>query len=193
MLIAASLPAAGFPRAWILAWAVVPLFAWLSYQQAFTWSSGPATFAPVAAYYADDPRPLNRLAFAYLYDGRPDQAAPLLVKLDTMAPGFAFNRAQRAWAAYRLDDAARGDAVIARCVAAADVECLRAFWNDVLAMNIAAGRPGTAALADAYLGLAEAGTPLPSPTLRGIADALRQRGLIALAFRATVAAARNER
>ncbi|MEO8679493.1 MAG: hypothetical protein ABI665_10635 [Vicinamibacterales bacterium] len=193
MLAAASLPAADVPRAWTLAWAVLPLLAWLSYQQSITWSSGPATFAPVAAHYADNPRPLNRLAFAYLYENRPDQAAPLLVKLDAMAPGFEFNRAQRAWAAYRLGEASRGDAVIARCVAAADVECLTVFWNDVLAMNIAPDRPGTGALADAYLGLAEAGTPLPAATLRGIADALRQRGLIALAFRATVAAARSER
>src|SRR5436190_1722429 len=74
-------------------WVIVPVFAFLSYQQTFTWSSGTATFGPVAAYYADDPRPLNRLAFAYLFENRPDEAAELFVKLDDLTPDFEFNRA----------------------------------------------------------------------------------------------------
>src|SRR5262249_52020445 len=71
-------------------WIIVPVFAFLSYQQTFTWSSGTATFAPVAAYYSTDPRPLNRLAFAYLFENQPDKAAELFVQVDDMAPDFEF-------------------------------------------------------------------------------------------------------
>lgn len=115
-------------RAWrpsfTAVWALVPLFAVLSYQQAHTWSSGSATFAPVAAHYADDPRPLNRLAFAHLYEGNPDAAAPLFIKLERMAPEFPYNRAQRVWAADRLGEKELAERVLKRCEAERDASCL---------------------------------------------------------------------
>ena len=156
-------------------WVIVPLFAFLAYQQTFTWSSGVATFAPVAAYYSDDPRPLNRLAFAHLFANEPDQAAELFVKLDHMSPDFEFNRAQRAWAAYRRGESATGDAVIARCIVAGDNDCLVSFWNDLLSGNTNAGRVGTGALVDAYRAAAE--TRVPAQTLQAAAQILRQRGV----------------
>jgi hypothetical protein len=171
-------------------WAIVPLFAFLSYQQTFTWSSGPATFGPVAAYYAEDPRPLNRLAFAYLFDNRGDEAAELFVRLDDMAPDFEFNRAQRAWAAYRRGESSRGDAIVTRCVVAADTSCLTAFWNDVMNGGIQAGRVSSGAIADAFLGVAETGFTNWTPAmLRACAQLLRQRGLVSQAQRAEFAAA----
>lgn len=106
------------------AWIVIGVFAVLSYRQAWTWSSGSATFGAVAEHYATDPRPLNRLAFAYLYENNPDAAAPLFVKVERMAPDFPYNRAQRAWAAYRLNDRELGDRVKQKCEALGDVQCL---------------------------------------------------------------------
>ena len=154
---------------------IVPLLGFLAYHQTFTWSSGTATFGPVAAYYADDPRPLNRLAFAHLYAGEPDQAAELFVKLDEMAPDFEFNRGQRAWAAYRRGESASGDAIITRCIVAGDNACLASFWNDVLSGNTNPGRVGTGALVDSYRAAAESG--LPAQTLQRAAQLLRQRGV----------------
>lgn len=110
----------GFAAAWVL----VAILAVLSYRQAWTWSSGPATFGPVAAHYPRDPRALNRLAFAYLYDDQPDAAAPLFVKIEQLAPDFPYNRAHRAWAAYRLNEMELGDRVKKRCEAEGDAQCL---------------------------------------------------------------------
>ena len=121
--LAVALERAWSPK-WAAAWALVPLLAVLSYQQSYTWSSGSATFGPVAAHYADDPRPLNRLAFAYLFENNPDAAAPLFVKLELMAPEFPYNRAHRAWAAYRLGNKDLGDRVARRCEAERDAQCL---------------------------------------------------------------------
>ena len=104
---------------------LVPVLAVLAYVQSFTWSSSVATFRPVAEHYVDDPRPLNRLAFAHLYGGDADAAAALFITLDRRFPDFEFNRAQRAWAYYRRGDRANGDAVLARCAAANDVDCVR--------------------------------------------------------------------
>ena len=97
------------------------------------------------------------------------------------------------YAAYRRGDSAKGDAVIARCVSAADMPCMTGFWNDVLSGGIAPNRPGTGALVDAYLGVMETGnTQWPAPTLRSVAQVLRQRGQVALAFRADIAAAQRK-
>jgi hypothetical protein len=111
-------------RGRLVAWPIVPVLAVLSFQQAWTWSSGSATFGPVAAHYRDDPRPLNRLAFAYLYENNPDAAAPLFVRVEEMAPDFPYNRSKRAWAAYRLGNKELGDRVVKRCEAEHDAQCL---------------------------------------------------------------------
>lgn len=110
--------------AFAAAWVLVAILAVLSYRQAWTWSSGSATFGPVAAHYPTDPRPLNRLAFAYLYENDPDAAAPLFVRVERMAPDFPYNRAHRAWAAYRLNDRELGDRVKKKCEALGDTQCL---------------------------------------------------------------------
>jgi hypothetical protein len=124
MATAAALHRVWRPAFTAAAWMLVAVLAVLSYRQAWTWSSGSATFGPVAAHYASDPRPLNRLAFAYLYENNPDAAAPLFVKLERMAPDFPYNRAQRAWAAYRLGDRELGDRVKRKCEALGDSQCL---------------------------------------------------------------------
>ena len=59
-------------------WAIVPVLAFLSYQQTFTWSSGSATFGPVAASRRRS-APAQSIGVRYLFENRGDEAAELFV------------------------------------------------------------------------------------------------------------------
>lgn len=176
----------GFPM-------IAAALAVLSIVQTRTWSSPVATFAPVVARYPDEPRALNRLAFAYGDEQNSFMSARTFVEIEERFPDFPFNRGQRASSYYQLGDRPRADAILARCVALDDVDCAFRFWLDVLG-----GRRGTRDASAALVGgtyeraaskLAQASSPA---ALRTIAGWLREHGLDALARRAEADAAAKD-
>ena len=76
----------------------------MSFVQVRTWSGAVAMFAPVAAVHPDDPRPLNRLAYAYGSEGNAVASARAYVELEETFPEHPFNRGERAWAYAFLGD-----------------------------------------------------------------------------------------
>lgn len=103
----------------------------VSFVQTRTWSGAVAMFAPVASHYPDDPRPLNRLAYAYAHERRFADAAQAYVELDETFPDHPFNRGERAWAYAFLRNFRASDAVLRRCVALGDAECAARLYVDV--------------------------------------------------------------
>lgn len=165
----------------------------LSVIQTRTWASPVATFAPVVARYPDEPRALNRLAFAYADEQNAVMSARVFVEIEERFPDFPFNRGQRAAAYHRLGNRPRADAILARCVALNDADCAFRFWLDVLG-GTRTTRDASAALVGgtyerAASKLAQASTPA---VLRTIAGWLREHGLEALARRAEADAAAKE-
>jgi hypothetical protein len=157
----------------------------LSFVQVRTWSGAVAMFAPVAARYVDDPRPLNRLAYAYAHENDPMSAARAYVDLDQSFPDFPFNRGERAWAYAFLGDLTGSDAVFARCIEAGDDECAARLFVEMIAGRRSPQRVEPELMAAAY--------PVAAPTLprrigaaglRTVAEWLRQAGLDELGRRA---------
>ena len=169
----------------------------LSCTQARTWSGAVAMFGPVAAHYADDPRPLNRLAFAYAHEHNEAAAARAYVELDGAFPDFPFNRGERAWAYAYLGDLRRSDAMLARCAEMHDAECAARLFADVVARRRDPRRVSRELLATVYPVAAEAlPARLDAGGLRAVAVWLERAGLEELARRAdadAAAAASGER
>ncbi len=165
----------------------------LSFVQTRTWSGAVAMFRPVAERYADDPRPLNRLAFAYGHENQPAAAARTYVEIEEAFPDFPFNRGERAWAYAFLGDLRGSEAVLERCVALGDEECTARLFVDVVTRRRNPNRVSRELLAAAY--------PVAAPTLsrrldagglRAVASWLRQAGLDELSRRAEADAAAQE-
>jgi hypothetical protein len=165
----------------------------LSIVQTRTWASPVATFAPVVARYPDEPRALNRLAFAFADEQNSLMSSRTFVEIEERFPDFPFNRGQRATSFMNLGDRRRADAIFARCVALNDADCSFRFWMDVLN-----GRRRTRDASAALVGgtyeraaalLARASSP---DRLRTIAGWLREHGLEALARRAEADAAAKD-
>jgi hypothetical protein len=166
--------------------------AMLSIVQTRTWSSPVATFAPVVARYPDEPRALNRLAFAYA-EQNPLMSSRTFVEIEERFPDFPFNRGQRATSFMNLGDRRRADAVFARCVALNDAECAFRFWIDVLNGQRRTRDASAALVGGTYERAAELLARASSPdVLRRIAGWLREHGLEALARRAEADAAAKE-
>jgi hypothetical protein len=127
-------------------------------------------FQPVAEHYVDDPRPLNRLAFAYAHEGNAAAAARTYIELDQIFPDFPYNRGDRAWAYAYVGDSIGSEAVGARCVEAGDGDCAARLFMDVLSRRRNANQVTRELLAAAY--------PLAAPTLR---ERLNASGLRAVA------------
>ena len=165
----------------------------LSIVQTRTWASPVAMFAPVVAHYPDEPRALNRLAFAYGDEQNDVMSARTFVEIEERFPDFPFNRGQRAESYLRLGDRRRADAIVARCVALNDVDCCFRYWIDVLNGKRRPDDASAALLGGTYeraaTELAKASTPR---VLRTIAGWLRQKGLEQLARRAEADAAAKE-
>ena len=160
----------------------------LSFVQTRAWSGPVAMFRPVADRYVDDPRPLNRLAFAYLQENQPVAAARAYVDLDETFPDHPFNRGERAWAYALLGDLERSDEVYRRCVALGDAECASRLFFDVLGGQRRARDVSPELLAAVYP-VAAPVLPrrLDSRGLRTLADWLRRAELDELAARAEAA------
>lgn len=157
----------------------------LSFIQIRTWSGAVAMFAPVAARYAGDPRPLNRLAYAYAHENDRASAARAYVELDESFPDFPFNRGERAWAYAFLGDLHGSDAVFARCIEAGDDECAARLFVEMVARRRSPARVEPELLAAAY---PVAASVLPrrlgAAGLRTVADWLKSAGLDELGRRA---------
>ncbi len=163
----------------------------LSFVQVRTWSGAVAMFAPVAARYTDDPRPLNRLAYAYAHENDPASAARAYVDLDQSFPDFPFNRGERAWAYAFVGDVRGSDAVFERCIDADDAECAARLFVEMVARRRNPRRVDPELLAAAY--------PVAAPVLprrlgaaglRTVAKRLRSAGLDELGRRADADAER---
>jgi hypothetical protein len=157
----------------------------LSFVQIRTWSGAVAMFAPVAARYADDPRPLNRLAYAYAHENDRASAARAYIDLDESFPDFPFNRGERAWAYAFVGDLRGSDAVFARCIEAGDDECAARLFVEVVARRRSPRQVDRELLAAAYPVAAPAlPRRLGAAGLRTVADWLRGAGLDELGRRA---------
>ncbi len=162
----------------------------VSFVQARTWSGAVAMFAPVAAHYVDDPRPLNRLAFSYAHENDLGAAARTYVELEETFPDYPFNRGERAWAYAYLGDLRRSDAVLRRCIELADAECAARLFVDVVARRRSPRRVSRALVAAAYPVAAPVlPTRLDVSGLRAVGDWLRTLGLADLAAHAEADAA----
>lgn len=117
---------AGFPL-------VVIALAVLSTSQARTWASPAATLLPVVARYPDEPRALNRLAFALGEAGDRFGSARTFTEIEERFPEYPYNRGQRASSFDVLRDRRRADQVYRLCVAGRDVDCSVHFWMELLA------------------------------------------------------------
>jgi len=157
----------------------------LSFVQIRTWSGAVAMFAPVAARYVDDPRPLNRLAYAYAHENDPMSSARAYVDLDQSFPDFPFNRGERAWAYAFLGNLEGSDAVFARCIEAGDDECAARLFVEMVARRRSPERVEPELMASAY--------PVAAPVLprrigaaglHAVAEWLRRAGLDELGRRA---------
>ncbi len=157
----------------------------LSFVQTRTWSGAVAMFRPVADRYVEDPRPLNRLAYAYAHENQPAAAARAYVELDEIFPEHPFNRGERVWAYAFLGDPARSEAVLQRCIALDDAECAARPFFDVLGRRRRARDLSPDVLAAAYPVAAPAlRKRLDAGGLRAVATWLRRAGLAELAGRA---------
>lgn len=168
-------------------------FAIVSFVQVRTWSGPVAMFAPVAAVYPDDPRPLNRLAFAYAVEGNAVASARAYVELEETFPEHPYNRGERAWAYAFLGDLPKSDAVLRRCAELGDAECTGRLFVDVVSRRRDARSVSPQVLAATY----EVAAPqlprrLDAGGLRMVAGWLRSAGLDALAVRADADAAAAE-
>lgn len=164
---------------------VAVAFGVLSIWQTNTWSTPSAMFAPVVARYPDEPRPLNRLAFAYGEEGQHVAAARTFVDLDERFPDFPFNRGQRASSYDLLGQRARADALYQRCAREHDADCTVRFWVDVLNGKRDVRTAGTEIVGRTYEEAATRLAEVSSPgALRTIAAALRAKQLETLALRA---------
>lgn len=176
----------GFPLV-ALALAIV------SFVQVRTWSGAVAMFAPVAALYPDDPRPLNRLAFAYAHEGNPVASARAYVELEETFPEHPYNRGERARAYAFLGDLPRSDAVLRRCAALGDAECTGRLFVDVVTRRRDPRSVSPQLLALTY-DVAAPALParLDAGGLRMVAGWLRSAGLDARADRADADASAAE-
>ncbi|MBY0274073.1 hypothetical protein K2Z84_01935, partial [Candidatus Binatia bacterium] len=157
-------------------------FAIVSFVQVRSWSGAVAMFAPVAAVYPDDPRPLNRLAFAYAHQNDFVAAARAYVELEETFPDHPYNRGERAWAYAFLGDLPRSDAVLRRCAALGDAECAARLFVDVVARRRDPRSVGPQLLAPTYeVAAPELPRRLDAEGLRTVASWLRDAGLDALA------------
>ena len=165
----------------------------LSIAQTRTWASPVATIAPVVARYPDEPRALNRLAFAFADERNSVMSSRTFVEIEERFPDFPFNRGQRATSFMNLGDRRRADAVFARCVALNDADCALRFWIDVLNGQRRTHDASAALVGGTYERAAALLARASSPdVLRRIAAALREHGLEALARRAETDAAAKE-
>jgi hypothetical protein len=165
----------------------------LSSVQARTWSGAIATFAPVVARYPDEPRALNRLAFAYAEGGNPAMAANTFIEIEERFPDFPFNRGQRASSYLQVGDRQRADAVIARCIAERDADCATRFWIDVLSGRRDSRASGSELAGGTYDLAADTLARTSTPDmLRIVAGRLRELGLGRLARRAETDARAKE-
>ena len=166
----------------------------LSVSQTRTWSSPSAMFAPVVARYPGEPRPLNRLAFAYGEEGNDGMAARTFIDLENRFPDFAFNRGQRASSFDQMGDHRGADAIYLRCVRERDAECAMRYWVNVLNGKRRPEQSSTELVGAAYelaaTQLAQASSP---SVLRTVAASLRTKGLELLARRAEADAEAKER
>ena len=171
-------------------------FAIVSFVQVRTWTGAVAMFAPVAAVYPDDPRPLNRLAFAYGNEGDAVASARAYVELEETFPEHPFNRGERAWAYAFLGDLPKSDAVLRRCVELGDAECTGRLFVDVVTRRRAARSVSPQLLAATYeIAAPQLPRRLDAGGLRVVATWLRSAGLDAQAARADAdadAAARRD-
>jgi protein O-mannosyl-transferase len=160
-------------------------FAIVSFVQVRTWTGAVAMFAPVAAAYPDDPRPLNRLAYSYAHQGDALAAARAYVELEETFPEHPYNRGERAWAYAFLGDRAKGDAVLRRCAEIGDTECTGRLFVDVVTRRRDARSVSPQLLAATYeVAAAQLPRRLDSDGLRMVARWLRDAGLDELAARA---------
>jgi hypothetical protein len=165
----------------------------LSFTQTRTWSGAVAMFGPVAAHYADDPRPLNRLAFSYAHENDQPAAARAYVELDETFPDYTYNRGERAWAYAYLGDLRRSDAVLLRCVELHDGDCAARLFVDVARRRRDPRRVSRELLAAVYPVAADAlPQRLDATGLRAVATWLRNAGLEELGRRADADAAAAE-
>lgn len=161
----------------------------LSFVQTRTWSGAVAMFRPVADRYVDDPRPLNRLAYAYAHENQPAAAARAYVDLDEIFPEHPFNRGERVWAYAFLGDLERSNDVVRRCVALDDAPCAARLFEDVVAGRRRSRDVAPELLAAAYPVAAPVlEARLNAPGLRTVAQWLRRADLDAEARRADAVA-----
>lgn len=161
----------------------------LSFVQTRTWSGAVAMFRPVADRYVEDPRPLNRLAYAYAHENQRIAAARAYVDLDETFPEHPFNRGERVWAYAFLGDLEGSNAVVRRCVALDDAPCAARLFEDVVAGRRRSRDITPELLAAAYPVAAPAlAQRLNAQGLRTVAAWLRRAGLDELAERADAAA-----
>ena len=172
---------------------IAAALALLSMVQTRTWASPVATFAPVVARYPDDPRALNRLAFAYGDEQNDLMSSLTFVEIEERFPDYPFNRGQRVTSLLRLGDRRRADALVARCVALNDADCTFRYWVDLLNGQRRPEDASAAMLGGTYERAATQLARASSPrVLRAIAGWLRQKGLEELARRAEADAAAKE-
>jgi hypothetical protein len=157
----------------------------LSFVQTRTWSGAVAMFRPVADRYVDDPRPLNRLAYAFAHENQPAAAARAYVDLDEIFPEHPYNRGERVWAYAFLGDLGRSEQVLRRCIALDDAECAARPFLDVVGRRRRARDLDPEILAAAYPVAAPVlRTRLDTNGLRAVAVWLRRAQLDELAARA---------
>jgi hypothetical protein len=159
----------------------------VSFVQTRTWTGAVAMFAPVAAYYSDDPRPLNRLAYSYAHENDFASAARAYVELEETFPDHQYNRGERAWAYAYRGDLGQSDALLLRCAALGDADCTGRLFVDVVTRRRNAASVPRELIAATY--------PVAAPSLqqrldpagwRAVAGWLRSAGLEDLARRAEI-------
>jgi hypothetical protein len=173
---------------------VAAALAVLSVTQARTWSSAAATMTPVAARYPDEPRALNRLAFALAEEGNRFAAASTFVEIEERFPDFPFNRGQRASAFEDLGDRRRAEEVWRLCIRDRDSDCAARYWFDVLNGRRSPRDSSSEIVGGTFEVASGALEKASSPgVLRAVAAQLRAKKLELLARRADEAAIRKER
>lgn len=188
----ATLVARGWPDLSGFAFVALAL-AIVSFVQVRTWTGAVAMFAPVAAAYPDDPRPLNRLAFAYAHENDFVSAARAYVDLEETFPEHPYNRGERAWAYAFLGDFRQSDGVLRRCAELGDAECTARLFVDLVARR-REPRSVTPELLAATYPVAAPQLPrrLRGGGMRAIARWLRDAGLEDLARQADAEADAGE-
>lgn len=166
----------------------------LSVSQARTWSSAAATMTPVAARYPDEPRALNRLAFALGEAGNRFAAASTFIEIEERFPDFPFNRGQRASSFDDLGDRRRADEIWRLCIRDRDADCASRYWFDVLNGRRTPRDTSSEIVGGTFEVAAGTLEKASSPdVLRAVAAQLRVKKLELLARRAEEAAIRKER